>query len=216
MTEYIAYYRVSTDKQGVKGLGMDAQREAVSRFIAGRGQLVGEYTEVESGRKHRNRPQLLAALDECRSRRAVLLIARLDRLARNVAFIANLMNGGDVDFIAVDMPEANRLTIHILAAVAEHERELISKRTKDALAIARQRGQRLGNPQAREMIAQARAARNLQAPAPEVVALMQERRGQGRSYRQIAGELNRLNIRTGQGSEWYASTTRAALKRAAA
>ena len=216
MTEYIAYYRVSTDKQGVKGLGMDAQREAVSRFIAGRGQLVGEYTEVESGRKHRNRPQLLAALDECRSRRAVLLIARLDRLARNVAFIANLMNGGDVDFIAVDMPEANRLTIHILAAVAEHERELISKRTKDALAIARQRGQRLGNPQAREMIAQARAARNLQAPAPEVVSLMQERRGQGRSYRQIAGELNRLNIRTGQGSEWYASTTRAALKRAAA
>lgn len=216
MTDYIAYYRVSTDKQGVKGLGMDAQREAVSKFIAGRGSLVSEYTEVESGRKHRNRPQLLAALDECRSRRAVLLIARLDRLARNVAFISNLMDRSDVDFIAVDMPEANRLTIHILAAVAEHERELISKRTKDALAIARQRGQRLGNPQAREMIATAREAKAIQPPAPEVLALMQERRAQGRSYRQIAGELNRLNIRTGQGAQWYASTTRAALRRAAA
>ena len=211
MAEYIAYYRVSTDKQGIKGLGMEAQREAVSRFLSGRGHLAGEFTEVESGRRHGNRPQLLAALDECRSRRAVLLIARLDRLARNVAFISNLMES-DVDFIAVDMPEATRITLHVLAAVAEHERELISKRTKDALAIARQRGQQLGNPQAREMIGAARAARNLHPTAPEVLALMQERRGQGRSYREIAGELNRLNIRTGQGCRWYASTTRSALR----
>ena len=115
MPDFVAYYRVSTDKQGIKGLGMDAQREAVTRFLQGRSLLVAEYTEVESGRKT-NRPQLLAALEECRRRRAVLLIARLDRLARNVAFIANLMNS-DVEFVAVDMPQANRLTIHILAAV---------------------------------------------------------------------------------------------------
>ena len=117
MTEFISYYRVSTDRQGASGLGLDAQRQAVAGFLGGSGQLVAEYTEVESGKKHSNRPQLLAALADCRKRRAVLLIARLDRLARNVAFIANLMESG-VDFVAVDMPQATRLTIHILAAVA--------------------------------------------------------------------------------------------------
>src|SRR5262249_22920442 len=116
MAAYIAYYRVSTDRQGTSGLGLAAQREAVARFL-GTDQLVAEYTEIESGKHHRNRPQLLAALAECRTRQAVLLIARLDRLARNVAFIANLMESG-VDFVAVDMPQATRLTIHILAAVA--------------------------------------------------------------------------------------------------
>jgi len=128
MADFIAYYRVSTDRQGASGLGLDAQRQAVAGFI-GTGQLVAEFTEIESGRRHTNRPQLLAALTECRKRRAVLLIARLDRLARNVAFIANLMESG-VDFVAVDMPSASRLTIHILAAVAEHEREMISTRTE--------------------------------------------------------------------------------------
>lgn len=119
MTAFIAYYRVSTDRQGASGLGLDAQRAAVARYLGDTGQLVSEYTEIESGRRHTNRPQLFAALEECRKRRAVLLIARLDRLARNVAFIANLM-GSRADFVAVDMPQATRLTIHILAAVAEH------------------------------------------------------------------------------------------------
>ena len=129
---FIAYYRVSTDRLGASGLGLDAQCQAVARQING-GQLVAEFTEIESGRRHTNRPQLLATLEECRKRRATLLIARLDRLARNVAFIANLMESG-ADFIACDMPQANRLTIHIPAAVAEHEREMISQRTKAALA----------------------------------------------------------------------------------
>jgi DNA invertase Pin-like site-specific DNA recombinase len=128
MAEFIAYYRVSTDRQGASGLGLAAQRAAMARFI-GAGQLVAEYTEVESGKQHSNRPQLLAALADCRKRRAMLLIARLDRLSRNVAFIANLMESG-ADFVAVDMPQATGLTIHILAAVAEHEREMISTRTK--------------------------------------------------------------------------------------
>src|SRR5690242_12411036 len=112
MTDFIAYYRVSTDKQGAQGLGMDAQREAVCRFIGRRGQIVGEFVEVESGRKN-NRPQLVAALDECRQRCATLVIAKLDRLARNVHFISSLMES-KVEFQAVDMPDANRLTIHVL------------------------------------------------------------------------------------------------------
>jgi len=95
MVDFIAYYRVSTDRQGASGLGLDAQRQAVAGFI-GTGQLVAEFTEIESGRRHTNRPQLLAALAECRKRRAVLLIARLDRLARNVAFISAMMENGTV------------------------------------------------------------------------------------------------------------------------
>ena len=154
---------------------------------------------MESGRRHTNRPQLKAALDECRKRRATLLIAKLDRLARNVAFIANLMDSRDVDFIAVDMPEANRLTIHILAAVAEHERELTSKRTKDALAVVKGRGVKLGNPRYRESIERARAARGIEKPAPEVQRLMCSLQAQGKGLREIARELNRLGIRTPRG-----------------
>lgn len=105
---------MSTDRQGASGLGLDARRQAVGRHLAGKGDLAAEYTEIESERRDANRPQLHAALAECRKRRAVLLIARLDRLARNVAFIVNLMESA-VDFVAVDMPTANRLTIHILA-----------------------------------------------------------------------------------------------------
>jgi DNA invertase Pin-like site-specific DNA recombinase len=123
----IAYYRVSTVRQGQSGLGLDAQRTAVAAFVAGRGELVAEFVEVESGRRG-NRPQLAAALDLCHRRRAVLVIAKLDRLARSVAFISNLMESG-VAFIACDMPLANRLTLHILAAVAEHETEMVSART---------------------------------------------------------------------------------------
>ncbi len=142
MPNFVAYYRVSTDKQGQSGLGLDAQRHAVASYLSGRADIVAEFTEVESGKKH-DRPQLAAALAECRWRRAKLVIAKLDRLARNVYFISGLMESG-VEFVAGDMPEANRLTLHILAAVAEHEREMISKRTKEALAVAKTRGTRLG------------------------------------------------------------------------
>ena len=185
MADFVAYYRVSTDRQGASGLGLDAQRQAVACQVNG-GQLVAEFTEIESGRRHTNRPQLLAALEECRKRRATLLIARLDRLARNVAFIANLMESG-ADFIACDMPQANRLTIHILAAVAEHEREMISQRTKAALAAAKARGTKLGNSRAAEAAAIARAAKGSYAAPPEVVNLMMTWRTQGRTLRYIAG-----------------------------
>jgi DNA invertase Pin-like site-specific DNA recombinase len=208
---FVAYYRVSTDRQGASGLGLAAQREAVARFT-GPGQLVAEYTEIESGKKHANRPQLLAALADCRTRRAVLLIARLDRLARNVAFIANLMESG-VDFVAVDMPQATRLTIHILAAVAEHEREMISTRTKTALAEAKRRGTTLGNPRLEEARARAVAVHHARRPAPEVLKLIIEWQQQGKGLRQIARDLNRLNIRPPRGREWYATSVRNQLMR---
>ena len=206
MENFIAYYRVSTDRQGASGLGLDAQRQAVAGFIR-TGQLVAEFTEIESGRRHTNRPQLLAALAECRKRRAVLLIARLDRLARNVAFISALMENG-TDFIACDMPHASRLTIHILAAVAEHEREMISKRTKAALAEAKRRGTKLGNPRIEEARSKARQAHHDRRPAPEVSALMHGWRQQEWTLRRIADELNRLNIRPTRGRQWYASSVK--------
>ncbi len=141
----MAYYRVSTDKQGQSGLGLDAQRAAVELHARSVGaEVIAEFQDVESGRKA-DRIGLAAALATCRAKRATLLIAKLDRLARSVAFISNLMEGG-VDFVAADMPIVNRLTVHVLAAVAEHEREMISQRTKAALAAAKVRGTRLGNP----------------------------------------------------------------------
>ena len=207
MTKYVAYYRVSTDKQGRFGLGMEAQREAVTRFLVTHGQLAGEFTEVESGKKHTNRPQLTAALAECRKHRAVLVIAKLDRLARNVHFISGLMNS-DVEFVAVDMPTANRLTIHILAAVAEHERELISQRTKAALAAAKARGTALGNPRAAEAAVIARSAKKLPKPEPELLDLVARLKREGMGLRAIARELNRLKIRTPLGFQWHPWTVK--------
>src|SRR5215472_1667667 len=148
MATFIAYLRVSTDKQGHSGLGLDAQRSAVQRHASSTGdRIAAEFVEIESGRKS-DRPELTAALAACRARRAVLLIAKLDRLARNVAFVSNLMEAG-VEFVAADMPTVNRLTVHILAAVAEEEARMISARTKAALEAAKARGVRLGNPRLR-------------------------------------------------------------------
>jgi DNA invertase Pin-like site-specific DNA recombinase len=144
---FVAHYRVSTDRQRASGLGLEAQRESVARHI-GLGQIIAEYTETESGKQHTNRPQLAAALDACRKHRAVLVIAKLDRLGRNVAFISALMESS-VEFVCCDNPHATRLLLHMLAAFAEHEREMISKRTKAALAAAKARGVRLGNPRLR-------------------------------------------------------------------
>jgi DNA invertase Pin-like site-specific DNA recombinase len=145
--KFVAYFRVSTDRQGKSGLGLDAQRQAVMSYLdGGRWTLVAEFTEVESGKRDDNRPQLAAAIAACKRQKARLVIAKLDRLSRNLAFIAALMESG-VEFVAVDNPHMNKLTIHILAAVAEHEREMISERTKAALQAAKARGKVLGNPQ---------------------------------------------------------------------
>ena len=221
---YIAYYRVSTQRQGESGLGLGAQREAIARLVKS-GPVFAEYTEIESGKAHTNRPQLLAALAEAKRRKATLLIAKLDRLARNVHFISGLLESG-VDFQAADMPHANRLTIHILAAMAEHEREMISQRTKAGLdaaireiaengsRVSRRSGQsysKHGNPRWAESMAKARAARLTSHSAPEVIARIGELRRQGHSLREIAKRFNEAGIRSKTGAVWYASTVRNAL-----
>ncbi len=143
MNKAIAYYRVSTDRQGKSGLGLEAQNETVQQFATFKQwELIGEFTEIESGKKN-NRPQLQEALKQCLKKKAVLVIAKLDRLGRNVAFISSLMES-KVEFVAVDNPHANRLMLHLLAAFAEHEREQISTRTKEALKVAKNRGIILG------------------------------------------------------------------------
>jgi DNA invertase Pin-like site-specific DNA recombinase len=205
-TSFVAYYRVSTERQGQSGLGLDAQRSAVAAYVVGRGDVLAELVEVESGRKN-DRPQLAAALDLCRRKRAVLVIAKLDRLARSVAFISNLMESG-VEFVAVDMPEANRVLLHIMAAMAEHEREMISKRTRDALAEAKRKGVRLGNPRPDSAKAAAVASEDAAAFRETVAPLVRSLRGEGRTLREVAEELNRRGVRSARGRRWHAAAVR--------
>ena len=140
---FVSYLRVSTQKQGQSGLGLEAQRKAVSDYLNyGDWNVIEELVEIESGKNNR-RPKLMEAIDLCKASGATLLVAKIDRLARDAAFLLNLKDAG-IEFIAADMPEANRLTIGIMALVAEQEREIISKRTKDALAAAKAKGVQLG------------------------------------------------------------------------
>jgi DNA invertase Pin-like site-specific DNA recombinase len=213
---YIAYYRVSTARQGQSGLGLEAQKVSVEGFIRAGGQLIEQFVEIESGSRN-DRPELIAALEACRRYGAVLIIAKLDRLARNVAFVSNLMESG-VEFIAADNPHASKLTIHILCAVAEHEREMISERTKSALAAAKARGVRLGNPRGNtEHLASARASLQRQTTqhAENVLPIITEIQRSGLvSYRQIAKALNARGVSSARGGKWYAGTVRSALMRA--
>ena len=144
-TKYVAYYRVSTDRQGRSGLGLEAQRQAVNAFLlTGSSSVVGDFVEIESGRKS-DRPELQKALAMCRVHAAVLLVAKLDRLSRNAHFLLGLKEAG-VEFVCTDMPSANRVTVGIMAIVAEEEARMISSRTKAALREAKRRGTRLGTP----------------------------------------------------------------------
>jgi DNA invertase Pin-like site-specific DNA recombinase len=209
---FVAYYRVSTDRQGRSGLGLEAQREAVQRYLAGvGGSLVAEHVEVESGRRN-DRPELAQAMAACRKRKAKLVIAKLDRLSRNVAFIAALMDG-NIEFVAVDNPHAARLTLHILAAVAEHEREMIGARTKAALQAAKARGVRLGRHGA-DVLAPANRAAALDRACP-LKPILAELTSAGLSMRAIAAELTARGVPTVGGGAWHPQTVARVMARVA-
>lgn len=201
--KFIAYYRVSTQKQGADGLGIEAQRAAVKAFA--NGNVIAEFTEVESGGKN-NRPQIALALEAARNNRATLLIAKMDRLSRNSAFINNLLEAG-VDFIAVDQPHATPLTIRILAAVAQEEREQISKRVKAALAVAKGRGVKLGGAHQSKQDAADAFAQSIHTHIQTLI-------GEGiETPAAIARTLNERSVRTPRGSEWGAGQVVLLLRR---
>ena len=215
--KFVAYYRVSTVKQGRSGLGLEAQRASVQAHLKD-GQIVAEYIEVESGKRN-DRPELEHAIEHARREGATLIIAKLDRLARSVAFIFALRDSG-VKFLACDMPEANTLTVGLLAALAQHERELISERTKAALKAKKARGCVLGSPQnltreATLKAANARRRRALEDPAnrraTELAVLY---RNCGLSYGAIAGKLNSNGHVTRRGKTFSACTIQRLLGRA--
>ncbi len=213
----VAYERVSTARQGRSGLGLEAQRKAIEDYAdAKSATILARFTEIESGRKN-VRPELDKALQLARLTGATLVIAKLDRLSRNAAFLLTLRDSG-VSFVAVDMPEANDLTVGIMALVAQQEREAISRRTKEALAAARARGVKLGNPNGAAALRRAgqdgQALRktvydNADAFAESLVPLLRNIREQGcTSLRAIATELNAKGIRTRRGGRWHVSTVR--------
>jgi DNA invertase Pin-like site-specific DNA recombinase len=208
---FVTYYRVSTDRQGRSGLGLDAQREAVGRFLAGRAAtVVTEFVEIESGGKE-DRPKLKEALAACQRGKATLLIAKLDRLARSVAFIANLMDSNNTDFVACDMPHASRLVIHVMAAFAEHERQIIGERTKAALVSAKARGVRLGANGA--VLARQHKA-EATAYALEVQGAINVALDKGaHTTRQIADSLNSTGFPSRQGGRWHPASVARTLRR---
>ena len=200
-TNYIAYYRVSTQKQGSSGLGLEAQRSTVKHFLKGIAPVY-EFTDVESGtRKGNNREALHEAINIAKSGNYTLIIAKLDRLARNVRFITTLMESG-VEFMACDMPQANKFTIHIFSALAEQEAELISHRTKAALQEKKKLGYKLGKPENLTDLAitKGQAVRKQNAELNEnnrkAGALIVSLRNSGKSFYQITNDLNNLGFRT--------------------
>ncbi|HEY2476370.1 MAG TPA: recombinase family protein [Candidatus Cybelea sp.] len=225
MKRVVSYIRVSTARQGASGLGIEAQRVDVAAFCERNGyKHLEEFLEIESGRRS-DRPILRQALERAEAARAVLVIARLDRLSRNVAFIANLLES-EVEFKACDIPSANRLTLHVLAAVAEEEARAISTRTKAALAAAKARGVLLGaaNPKIRIALLAANslpkarlaarvARRHLRDKArAQVAGTIAALRMQGYGYGSIAYELNDREFKTSRGNRWRASTVWRAAK----
>lgn len=220
----VNYFRVSTKRQGQSGLGLEGQVAAVEAYAQQyRATVIGEYTEIESG-KRADRPELMKALAHAKRARATLVVAKLDRLARNVAFTSALMESG-IEFIAVDNPHANRLTLHILSAVAEDEAIRISDRTTAALAAAKRRGVKLGasRPECRNLTASARlrgshaagAAATLSADAAytDLHPMLAKARGQGASFRAIAAMLNKSGHTTRRGKAWGGAAVYRACRR---
>ena len=216
---YVSYLRVSTDRQGKSGLGLDAQRRAVADFLnGGRWDLIAEFVEVESG-KQDNRPKLAKALALCRLHNATLVIAKLDRLSRDAAFLLGLQKAG-VRFVAADMPEANELVVGIMAVVAQAERKMISARTKAALAAAKAKGVQLGksenlrNQDRGRVRGRARRAEIASERVADLRPILADVQASGASsLRQIAAGLNQRGIPTAQGGVWSAVQVKRVLER---
>jgi DNA invertase Pin-like site-specific DNA recombinase len=214
--KFVAYYRVSTARQGRSGLGLEAQQLAVRDYLnGGQWTLLAEVAEVESG-KHSDRPKLQEALSTCRLTGATLVIAKLDRLSRDAHFLLGLEKAG-VDFLAVDMPSANRLTVRLMAVIAQAEREMISERTKAALKAAKARGVRLGGWKGGPVVDGRLGARAVQEQADEFAAevgpIIRGLRDKGMSLREIAAEMAGRGIRTARGGAWTAAAVRAVILR---
>lgn len=226
----VSYLRVSTRKQGASGLGLEAQRAAVAEYAEREGlKVVAEYVEVESGKKA-SRPELAKALSHCRAAKATLVVAKLDRLARNVAFLSSLMEAG-LDFVALDNLHANRFTLHVLAAVAEQEARATSERTRAALAAAKKRGVKLGSSRpghwrgleakraagSRRGVKRAAELRTEAARTHNSLAVAEalRLRREGMSWLDVAAELNRRGLVTRRGNPWGKSSIFAAAKAAA-
>jgi DNA invertase Pin-like site-specific DNA recombinase len=208
--QFFSYLRVSTTEQGFDGLGVESQREAVLRYCHQvEGELLGEFVEVESGKRN-DRPVLAEALASCRSRRATLVIAKLDRLGRSVSFIAGLMDA-KVPFVAVDVPFATPLLLHVMAAFAQHEREMISARTRGALAAAKARGVVLGAN------GKVLAARNRSVAYDHAnrlqPAILEARQAGCQSMQQIADYLTSNGHQTASGGKWHPMTVKRVLDR---
>lgn len=204
MRKAVTYIRVSTAQQGRSGLGLEAQKQAVASFLSeGDWEQLDEFVEIETGKGSNaldRRPQLKAALARCRAIDAVLVIAKLDRLARNVHFLSGLIEAG-VEFQACDMPSANRFTLHIMAAVGEHEREMISQRTKSALAAAKARGKVLGTPANLLPNVELRRA-DAAKFANRLSGVLESMRAAGKSQRAMVSELNSLGVLAPRGGNW--------------
>jgi len=213
--KYVAYYRVSTAKQGVSGLGLEAQQKSVTAFLND-APLIQEFIEVETGKGSNpldRRPQLRAALDMCKKQKATLIIAKLDRLARNVNFVTSLMEAG-IDFKAADMPQADKVMIQMYAVMAEWERDQISARTKAALAAAKERGVQLGRMGPinlkRNIYERQKAADDF---ADNLAPVLSGFQAQGLSQVKMVEALNRLNIPAARGGQWSRLQLQRVLKR---
>lgn len=208
--KFVSYYRVSTDKQGINGNGVEAQKQSVARYLSTLdSELIGTFEEVESGANNK-RPQLAAAMKLAKSQKAILVIAKLDRLSRNAAFLLQLQDS-NVDFIACDMPNADKLSIGIIALLAQRERQLISERTKAGLAIVKQRGQKLGNPNPTGALKKAKIAVQNRKMEFNKAALkiISEIKGTGvTTLANIADCLNKRGEKTPRGGQWTATAVK--------
>lgn len=214
--KFVAYYRVSTARQGKSGLGLDAQKAAVASYVLGKGgEVAAEFIEAESG-KNNDRPKLHMALAEAKKVGAVLLISTLDRLGRDVHLISGLMKATDTNFVVADDPHAGPLMLHIKAAIAEEEGRKISERTKAALAVAKSRGVKLGwamperKQEQQRASARSAAVRKAKADtfAANILPVIRSLQEQGLSLRGIAQALNDRGVKTARGGQWYATTVR--------